>query len=94
MANEMAKRGYAVLIHDGFSFASDGCYMKIWPYWMGGAFEAEGVQMKTLEELGIEAYTNGQAQHEHVNGEILLRCWQSYPVWGVDEDDCFGYSSA
>lgn len=86
-ANEMAKRGYAVLIHDAFSFASRRVFYKDMAGIEWGALKAEGRTDENPEDVrNIEAYNTWAGHHEDVMSKSLLSAGTSYTGMVLAED--------
>ena len=82
-ANEIAKRGYVVLVHDTFPFASRRVMVKDVPE----RIKAGGVDPTGLEdEAGIAKYNAFAAAHEHVMEKSLLSAGTTWPGVYVIED--------
>src|SRR5205814_3562762 len=67
-ANEIAKRGYAVLVHDTFPFASRRVMVKDVPE----QIKRGGVDPVPDDLAGIKKYNQFAAEHEHVMEKSLL----------------------
>jgi dienelactone hydrolase len=81
-ANELAKRGYAVLVHDTFSFASRRVRLAGVPAVIRG-----GLAEKNPEsEEEITAYNRWAAGHEHLLAKSLFCAGLTYPGVFLSED--------
>ena len=86
-ANEMAKRGYAVLVHDAFSFGSRRVFYEDMAGIEWGPLKAEGRTDENAEDVrNIEAYNEWAAQHEHLMAKSLLSAGTSYTGMVLAED--------
>jgi len=91
-ANEIAKRGYAVLCHDTFPFASrrvkvTDCIAPV----------QAGVKELTAAERmeDIEAYNRWAGNHEHIMAKALFSAGTSWPgVYVVEDQAALGILSA
>jgi dienelactone hydrolase len=81
-ANEIAKRGYAVLVHDTFSFASRRVMVKDVP----AQIQAGGVDPSYDDVAGIAKYNRFAAAHEHVMEKCLLLAGTTWPGVYLVED--------
>ncbi len=81
-ANELAKRGYAVLIHDTFAFASRRIRLADVPRVLKG--DLEEVHPESVEE--IEAYNRFASQHESVMAKSLFCAGTTWPGVFLSED--------
>jgi dienelactone hydrolase len=81
-ANEIAKRGYAVLVHDTFSFASRRVMVKDVP----AQIQAGGVDPSYEDLDGIAQYNRFAAAHEHVMEKCLLSAGTTWPGVYLVED--------
>lgn len=81
-ANELAKRGYVVLVHDAFAFASRCIRLADVP-------EAirDGVTDPALDNLaGIDAYNRWAAGHESIVAKSLFCAGTTWPgVWLMED---------
>ncbi|MCM4154235.1 hypothetical protein DHD05_21820 [Arenibacter sp. N53] len=86
-ANEMAKRGYAVLVHDAFSFASRRVFYEDMAGIEWGPLKAEGRTDENSEDVrNIEAYNEWAGHHEHLMAKSLLSAGTSYTGMVLAED--------
>ena len=86
-ANEMAKRGYAVLVHDAFSFASRRVFYEDMAGIEWGPLKAEGRTDENPEDVrNIEAYNEWAGHHEHVMAKSLFSAGTSYTGMVLAED--------
>jgi dienelactone hydrolase len=81
-ANGLAKRGYAVLVHDAFAFASRRIRVADAP-----AFLAPGLREQNPEaEDEIRAYNKLAAEHEHLLAKSLFCAGTTWPGVFLAED--------
>jgi dienelactone hydrolase len=81
-ANEIAKRGYAVLVHDTFPFASRRVLVKDVPE----RIRAGGVDPEPEDAEGVKKYNAFAGLHEHVMEKSLLAAGTTWPGVYVPED--------
>ncbi len=81
-ANEIAKRGYAVLVHDTFPFASRRVLVKDVP----PQIRAGGVDPAPDDLEGIAKYNTFAAAHEHIMEKSLLSAGTTWPGVYLVED--------
>jgi dienelactone hydrolase len=81
-ANEIAKRGYAVLVHDTFPFASRRVLVKDVPE----QIRAGGVDPSFDDLDGIAKYNGFAAAHEHIMEKSLLAAGTTWPGVYLVED--------
>ena len=81
-ANEIAKRGYVVLVHDTFPFASRRVLVQDVPPRIRGA----GVDPEPQDEEGIAKYNAFAGAHEHVMEKSLLSAGTTWPGVYLVED--------
>lgn len=81
-ANELARRGYAVLVHDTFAFASRRIRVADVPRVLRGDLEER--QPESIEE--IRDYNNFAAEHEHVMSKSLFCAGTTWPGVFLAED--------
>jgi len=81
-ANEMAKRGYAVLVPDAFSFASRRVRVENVPE----TISAEGTDPISETEAEIDAYDRWAAGHESLMAKSLFCAGTTWPGVFVSED--------
>jgi dienelactone hydrolase len=81
-ANEIAKRGYAVLIHDTFPFASRRVRVADVPE----RLRQNGVDPEPGDEEGIKKYNGFAAAHEHIMEKSLISAGTTWPGVYVVED--------
>jgi dienelactone hydrolase len=81
-ANEIAKRGYAVLVHDTFPFASRRVMVKDVPE----QIRRGGVDPAPDDIAGIAQYNKFAAEHEHVIKKSLLSAGTTWPGVYLVED--------
>jgi dienelactone hydrolase len=81
-ANEAAKRGYAVLVHDTFPFASRRVRAADVPPRLRG----DGVDPEHDDLEGIKKYNAFAANHEHIVEKSLLSAGTTWPGVYVVED--------
>lgn len=81
-ANEVAKRGYVVLVHDTFTFASRRVMMEDVP-----EDQRNGLTDQDPEnEKNIQAYNNWAGQHEHIMAKSLFCGGTTWPAVFFAED--------
>jgi dienelactone hydrolase len=81
-ANELAKRGFAVLVHDAFAFASRRVRVGDVPALIrNGAKEAN-----PESEAEINAYNNFASEHEHLMAKSLVCAGTTWPGVFTAED--------
>lgn len=81
-ANELAKRGYAVLVHDAFAFASRRVRLADVPEVIrGGATDPD-----PSDVAGIEAYNRWAANHESILAKSLFCAGTTWPGVFLAED--------
>lgn len=81
-ANEIAERGYVVLVSDAFPFASRRVYMQDVP-----AHMREGLNDTNPEEQSnIDKYNKWAGQHEHVMSKSLISAGTTWPAVFYAED--------
>ncbi len=81
-ANEIAKRGYAVLVHDTFPFASRRVMVKDVP----ARIQAGGVDPSPDDFEGIAKYNAFAGAHEHIMEKSLLSAGTTWPGVYLVED--------
>jgi dienelactone hydrolase len=81
-ANEIAKRGYVVLIHDTFPFASRRVLVKDVPE----QIRAGGVDPAPDDLEGIAKYNRFAGAHEHIMEKSLLSAGTTWPGVYLVED--------
>jgi dienelactone hydrolase len=81
-ANEIAKRGYVVLVHDTFPFASRRVKVSEVP----ARIQAGGVDPSPDDVEGIAKYNAFAGAHEHVMEKSLLSAGTTWPGVYVVED--------
>jgi len=81
-ANELAKRGYAVLVHDTFPFASRRVRVADVPPQIRGP----GVDPQSEDEEAVAKYNTFAAAHEHIMEKSLLSAGTTWPGVYVVED--------
>lgn len=81
-ANELAKRGYAVLVHDTFPFASRRVRVADVPPRLRG----QGVDPDGPEADAVSRYNRFAAEHEHIMEKSLLSAGTTWPGVYVVED--------
>jgi dienelactone hydrolase len=82
-ANEIAKRGYAVLVHDTFPFASRRVLVNDVP----ARVQAGGVDPSSPEDVeGIAKYNAFASAHEHIMEKSLLCAGTTWPGVYLVED--------
>ena len=87
-ANELAKRGYAVLVHDAFTFGSRRMRLADVPERIKG--ELEEVSPESEEE--IQAYNRFAGNHEHIIAKSLFCAGATWPgVFTADDQRALDY---
>jgi dienelactone hydrolase len=81
-ANEIAKRGYAVLVHDTFPFASRRVEVQDVPL----RIQAGGVDPSPEDLEGVARYNAFAAAHEHIMEKSLLAAGTTWPGVYLVED--------
>ena len=81
-ANEIAKRGYAVLVHDTFPFASRRARVQDVP----DRIRRNGVDPEPADDAGIAKYNAFAGSHEHEMEKSLLSAGTTWPGVYVVED--------
>ncbi len=81
-ANEIAKRGYAVLIHDTFPFAS----RRVRVAEVSERVKQNGIDPESDDAEGIKRYNGFAAAHEHIMEKSLLSAGTTWPGVYVVED--------
>ena len=81
-ANELAKRGYVVLVPDAFSFASRRVMMKDVPDFMRYGLTDEEPE----DAKNINAYNQWAGQHEHTMAKSLFCAGTTWPALFFSED--------
>ncbi|MEQ8219150.1 MAG: hypothetical protein RH981_13010 [Arenibacter sp.] len=86
-ANEIAKRGYAVLVHDAFSFASRRVFYEDMAGIEWGPLKKEWHTDENSEDVrNVEYYNEWAGHHEHVMAKSLLSAGTSYTGMVLAED--------
>lgn len=81
-ANEIAKRGYAVLIHDTFPFASRRVRVSD----VADRVKQNGIDPEPTDEEGIKRYNAFAGAHENIMEKSLLSAGTTWPGVYVVED--------
>jgi dienelactone hydrolase len=81
-ANEIVKRGYAVLVHDTFPFAS----RRVKVADVSPRVKQDGVDPELSDEEGIRKYNAFAGAHEHIMEKSLLSAGTTWPGVYVVED--------
>ncbi len=81
-ANEIAKRGYAVLVHDTFPFASRRVRVADVP----ADVRKKGVDPQPADDEGVAAYNVFAGDHEHIMEKSLVSAGTTWPGVYVVED--------
>jgi dienelactone hydrolase len=81
-ANEIAKRGYAVLVHDTFPFTSRRVMVKD----VAEQIRQGGVDSSPEDLAGIAKYNKFAAEHENVMEKSLLAAGTTWPEVYLVED--------
>lgn len=86
-ANEVAKRGYVVLVHDAFAFASRRIRFEDMAEIPWGESETRGMSDENPEESGnIQAYNKWASGHESVMAKSLFCAGTTWPGMFLAED--------
>jgi len=86
-ANEVAKRGYAVLIHDTFAFGSRRVHYEDVKGLNWGAVDIAGKSDKDPENAAnIAQYNTWSSEHEHVMSKSLFCAGTTWPGVFLSED--------
>lgn len=81
-ANEIARRGYAVLVHDTFPFASRRVKVKDVPE----EIRRGGIDPEPDDLEGIEKYNQFAGEHEHIMAKSLFSAGTTWPGVYLVED--------
>lgn len=81
-ANELALRGYAVLVHDTFSFGSRRVRLADLP----GNIRNNLIEANPEAEDEIQRYNQFAAQHEHIVSKSLFSAGTTWPALFVYDD--------
>jgi dienelactone hydrolase len=81
-ANEIAKRGYAVLVHDTFPFAS----RRVRVAEVSERVRQNGVDPDPTDDEGMQRYNSFAAAHEHIMEKSLISAGTTWPGVYVVED--------
>jgi len=81
-ANELAKRGYAVLVSDAFTFASRRVLLADVPPYNRGDLSP----VQDDDHASIEAYNRWAGQHEHIMAKSLFCAGTTWPGVFLAED--------
>ena len=81
-ANEVAKRGYIVMVHDAFAFGSRRVMLEDVPEDRRGGIS--DFSMDTIEE--INAYNSWASDHEHILAKSLFSAGTTWPAVFLAED--------
>lgn len=81
-ANELAKKGYAVLVPDAFTFASRRVMMEDVPQFLRNGLSDNDPE----NNKNIEAYNNWAANHEHIMAKSLFCAGTTWPAVFFAED--------
>ena len=86
-ANEIAKRGYVVLVHDAFAFASRRVFFKDMTEIKWGHCATTGMSDDNPEEIdNIKAYNTWAGEHEHIMAKSLFSSGTTWPGVFLAED--------
>lgn len=83
-ANEIAKRGYVVLIPDAFTFGSRRVRLEDVPAGIRQGLGYQDLENPTVEEIG--AYNQWAARHEHIMAKSLFSAGTTWPGVFLSED--------
>jgi dienelactone hydrolase len=81
-ANELARRGYVVLVHDAFAFAS----RRMRPADLPGRIKGDLVESDPESEIEIRRYNTFAAGHEHIIAKSLFCAGTTWPGVFTGED--------
>jgi dienelactone hydrolase len=81
-ANELANRGFAVLVHDAFAFASRRVRVGDLP----AVLRKEMKEVDPESEEEIKAYNQFASDHEHIMSKSLLSAGTTWPGVFISED--------
>jgi dienelactone hydrolase len=81
-ANELARRGYVVLVHDAFAFGSRRVRVGDLP----GSIKGKPEEVNPESEPEIEAYNKFAGQHEHLMAKSLFCAGTTWPGVFLAED--------
>ncbi|MCE6992325.1 alpha/beta hydrolase family protein [Dyadobacter sp. CY323] len=86
-ANEIAKQGYVVLVHDAFAFGSRRAYYEDTKGLEWGALNTAGKSDENPEKSeNIEIYNTWSSEHEHVMSKSLFSAGTTWPGVFLSED--------
>lgn len=86
-ANEIAKRGYVVLVNDTFAFGSRRVFLNDVKGLTGGGARIDGINDDhPEEEKNIASYNHWAGQHEHVLSKSLFCAGTTWPGVVFSED--------
>ena len=86
-ANELAKRGYVVLVHDTFTFGSRRVmYQDVDGFMWGPLRITDQTDEHPEHPENVVAYNNWASEHEHVMAKSLLSAGTSWPGVFLRED--------
>ena len=80
-ANEIAKKGYAVLVADAFTFASRRVQLQDVPEQL-----RQGLQDDTDSTIAVNAYNKWAGEHEHIMAKSLFSAGTTWPGVFFAED--------
>ena len=81
-ANELARRGYVVLVHDAFAFGSRKVRLADVPPVLHGKLKDDTGE----SPAGVAAYNDWAADHEHVMAKSLFSAGTTWPGVFANED--------
>lgn len=81
-ANELARRGYVVLVHDTFLFGS----RRVLVADVSDPVKYGGIDAEPDDAMGFAAYNSFAAQHEHIVAKSLLCAGTTWPGVVLAED--------
>jgi dienelactone hydrolase len=88
-ANEIAKRGYVVLVHDAFAFGSRRVLFENMTEIPWGHCATKGMSDDNPEEIkNIIAYNTWAGEHEHIMAKSLFCAGTTWPGVFLSEDQC------
>ncbi|QRR04300.1 acetylxylan esterase [Dyadobacter sandarakinus] len=85
-ANEVAKRGYVVLVHDTFAFGSRRVFYEDVTGLSGDLDTSKKTDENAEDHAQIEAYNAWASEHEHVMSKSLFSAGTTWPGVFLTED--------
>lgn len=88
-ANEIAKRGYVVLVHDTFTFGSRRVLFENMAEIPWGNASTKGMSDNNPEDVkNIDAYNSWAQEHEHIMSKSLFCGGTTWPGVTLADDQC------